>query len=513
MTAVNNKRIAKNTAFLYLRMLIVMTISIYTVRVVLENLGIIDYGIFNVVGGLSGSLIFFHTALTNATQRFLNYELGTNNIIRLGQIFNISLEIYSLIGIIILFAGSIIGFWFISYKLVIPPDKITAAYLVFAFTLISLVFSFISAVYESVLIARENMKIYAYLGLFDAIAKLIVAYFIIIISSNKLIAYSVLLALCTIIPKLIMMHYCKRNYSETKLKFYWDKTLFKEIFGFSGWNFYGTAAWMINQQGINILLNMFFGPTVNAARGVAYQVTGVVTNFATNFFTAVRPQIVKTYASNELGSFLKLIFLSSKFSCYLILLFLIPIYFRVDYLLDIWLKDVPEYTAIFIRWVLVYMLVENLNNPLWTAIQAVGNIRNTMIYGSTFFLLAFPISYIFLRIGYQPWIVYPVLILIRIGYLFIVFHIFQNYVPISGKKYLKDVVVPVLVVMIISYSAIYQINSLFPQTFFALILISIISLIVISGVILIFGISRQERYAFIIQLKNVIIKIKTKYLT
>ncbi|WP_304480254.1 MATE family efflux transporter [uncultured Duncaniella sp.] len=507
----NNKRLAKNTAFLYLRMLIVMLISIYTVRVVLENLGIVNYGVYNVVGGISSAFIFFQSALTNATQRFLNFELGTKNTTRLGQIFNLSLEIYIIIAFIILAIGILLGKWFIINRLSIPTELISAACIVLYLTLISLVFSFISAVYEAVLISHENMKIYAYIGLFDAVAKLLVAYLIVITPFNRLISYAFLLTCCTIIPKIITIIYCKKHYIETSLKPYWNKILFKEIFSFSGWNIYGTAVWMINQQGINILLNLFFGPVVNAARGISFQVTNVINNFVNNFFTAVRPQIIKTYAAKEYSEFINLIFVSSRFSVYLIWLFFLPIFFRIDYILSIWLKAVPDYSAIFIRWVLIYMLIDSLNNPLWSAIQAVGKLKKTILYGSSFFLLVFPLSYIFLKIGFKPWIVYPILIAVRIIYLVVVFKILNTYILIDCKEYLRSVIFRLISVCVVSFITLLFINRMFNESFLSLCLVSAISVVINSAAILLIGLKDNERKIVIDKLKNVINKIKAKH--
>lgn len=504
----DNKRVAKNTLFLYIRMLLIMGISIFTVRIILENLGVIDYGIYNVIGGLSASFIFFQSALTNATQRFLNFNIGNNNTKELGHIFNISLEVYAFIAILVLIVGVSFGTVFVSNKLSIPIAKHQAAIVVLYTTVFTFACSFVASVYEAVLISHENMKIYAYIGLFDAVSKIIVAYLIVIIPSNKLIIYAIFLAISSLIPKIVMMFYCRSHYNETKVEPYWNKDLFKSIFSFSGWNIYGTGVWMINQQGIAILLNIYFGPVVNAAQGIASQVTSIVNNFVTNFFTAVRPQIVKTYAAGEYNAFRNLIAFSSRFSSYLVWIFFLPIYLRIDYILSLWLKDVPEYTSIFIKWVLLFMLVDVLNGPLWSAIQAVGKLRKTILYGSSFFLLAFPISYLFLRLNFQAWIVYPILIVVRVIYLIIVFRILNNYISISGNIYFKTVIRPLSTVILITYGIMYPINHLFPENFISLVLISVISLVISMSTMLIFGLNKEEKNIIISKVKYVIIKNK-----
>lgn len=510
MSHIDNKRIAKNTAFLYARMLIVMAISIFTVRIVLENLGIVDYGIYNVVGGLSSCFIFFHTALTNATQRFLNFELGKNNFVRLSRIFNISLELYAVIAIAVIIVGCIGGTWFVLNKLSIPPGKETAACITLYATLAGISFIFISAVYEAVLISRENMKVYAYTGLFDAFAKLAVAYAIAVIPFDKLISYSILFTVFSIAPKAFMIYYCRKHYGESEIKPYWDKNLFKEIFSFSGWNFYGTAVWMVNQQGINIILNIFCGPVINAARGIAYQVTNVVTNFCTNFFTAVKPQIIKSYAVGDFTGLYNLILRSSRYSVYLIWIFFLPIYLRIDYVLHLWLTEVPDYTSLFVKWVLVYMVFETLNNPVWTAIQAVGKIKTTMVYSSTVFLLAFPLSYLCLRQGLAPWTVYPSLIVMRIAANAISLYMLRQYTGISLRQYARSVILPVILVTFVTMVIMYPIDSLFAQNFISLLIVSLLSLMVNAMIIGSVGIPRHELTVILSQISNVVKKITGK---
>lgn len=304
-----------------------------------------------------------------------------------------------------------------------------------------------------------------------------------------------------------MFYFCRKKYEETKIQYFWDKKLFKELFAFSGWNIYGTGVWMFNQQGVNILLNLFFGPAVNAARGIAFQVTSVVGNFSANFFTAVKPQIIKTYASEDYNSFTNLIYFSSKFSVFLVWLICLPIFLRIKYVLSIWLHEVPEYTSDFICWVLLFLLVDTLNNPLWSAIQAVGKLKKTILYGSTFFLLAFPLSYIFLKLGFDAWIVYPVLLITRTGYLVIVFRILQQYIDIKSVRYIKEVILPITLVIISSALMMFPINACFKENFISLVAVCTISLLVSSLCIYIFGITKSQRQVVINRIKYYASKI------
>lgn len=493
MPSINNKRIAKNTIFLYLRMLFVMGVTLYTSRVVLQALGVVDYGIYNVVGGLSSTFVFFSSALSNATQRFLNYEHGKGRTDKLNNIFNLSLLVYCSIAVVIILIGVLFGTWFVDNKLIIPDSSLPAARVVLYMTLLSLLFSFVGSVYESVLISRENMKIYAYIGIIDAVGRLICAYLITIIPNNKLSIYAILLAIVHVLPKLLLIIYCVSQYSETKIKYYWDKKLFKEMFTFAGWNIYGTGVWMANQQGINIILNIFFGPIVNAARGIATQVTTAVTNVGVNFFTAVRPQLIKSYASEDINSFINLIYKSSKYSVFLLLYICLPFFLKTEYILSLWLKDVPDYTVIFTKWVLVFVLIDSLNNPLWCAIQAIGDLKKTILFGSSFYLLAFPVSYLSLRYGAPSWIVYPILIFFRIIYLIIVFKILRLYIPISSTIYAKKVLFPTINVIIISYIISYLLSLFEPTSIIYLCILLTTTTAVISIFIFILGFSSDER--------------------
>ena len=293
-TAANNRRIAKNTVFLYFRMLITMLVALYTSRVILDSLGIVDFGIYNVVGGMVTMFAFFSSSLSNATQRFLNFKLGENDSEGTNRVFNLSLLIYFIISIVVLIAAEIIGLWLLYNKLVIPPERMDAAFWVMQATIVSLFVTLNGIVFNSMLIAKENMKIYAYIGIIEACAKLAIAFAIAYTPFDKLKIYSVLLLAVTVCIQSFYAIVCYRKYAESRFKPYWDRTLFTEMFKFAGWNGFSTLIWAINDQGSTILLNIFFGPAVNAAKGVANQVNGAVSQFTNNFFTAVRPQIVKS---------------------------------------------------------------------------------------------------------------------------------------------------------------------------------------------------------------------------
>lgn len=503
----NNKRIAKNTIFLYIRMLVVMCVTLFTSRVILQALGVVDFGIYNVVGGLSSSFIFFSSALTNSTQRYLNIALGRNNIVEVKNIFNLSLLIYTTIALLVTVIGALLGTWVITKKLIIPQDRIFDTYIVFYTTLFSFAITFISSVYESILIAHENMKIYAYLGVFDAVAKLGIAYCIYLTASHKLILYAFLMVGIQLTQKFILAIYCMRHYPECKYHFYWNKLLFKDMFAFTGWNIYGSGVWMINEQGINILLNMYFGPIVNAARGISVSVNNAVNNFSVNFFTAVRPQIVKNYAAGDYDYLKKLVFASSRYSIYLLWILCFPILLNTEYILSLWLGKVPEYAVLFVRWILIYSLFNSLNNPLWSVVLATGKLKKVVLIGSNIFLLAFPISLVFLKNGFSPDIVYPILIITRTLFLLVSLIIVGRLVNISITEYCYNVIRPTSIAIIPLALVGFELTKYVGQNFMSFVVFAIWGITLSLLSIFIFGTSRSERNMIKGKIKSIISKI------
>lgn len=488
----NNSRIAKNTIFLYIRMFLIMVVTLYTSRVLLNILGIEDYGIYNVVGGMVGMFAFFASSLSNVTQRFFNFELGKGNIEKVRDVFNISVLIYLLISLITLVLLEIIGLWLIYHKLVIPVNRLNAALWVFHTTAISLFFTLNGIVYNSILIARENMKIYAYIGLAEALSRLAIAVILSCLGCDKLKLYAILLLLVTICIQFCFFLSCKK-YPECKYHFYWKKEMFLDMFKFASWNTFGTAVWAINEQGTNVLLNIFFGPVVNASKGISSQVNSAINNFGINFFTAVRPQIVKSYANKNMTYFLKLVFNSSRYSFFLLLLISLPLLFRTDYILFLWLGRVPEFASSFVLWIVIYSLVNVLTNPLWSAIQAIGRLKKYCLLGSVVYLTAFPISYILLMQGYNPVVVFKVLVVVRLIYLFVIIKIVTGYVSFSLREYISAVFIPILRVTIPIIVLSGGINSFFSQNFLSLIIVSLIFFI--SGFLIIYfgGMTSGER--------------------
>lgn len=498
----NSNRIAKNTVFLYIRMLFLMVVSLYTSRVILANLGITDFGIYNVIGGLATMFVFFRSSLANVTQRYLSIELGKEDIKAARNIFCVHQSVYIVISLAVLVLGEVLGTWFIYNKLNIPPNRLNAAFWVFQFTLVSLCTTIISVVYEAVLIAREEMSIYAYVGVIEGCLKLVIAFAIAIIPYDKLITYSFLLVLVAIGIRVFYSFFCSRKYVESVYNWQWNKDQIKECSSMIGWNTIGTLVYTINEQGLNILLNLFFGPIVNAARGIAGQVSQTVNNFGANFYTSVRPQLVKSYASSDFNYLFKLFFSTSKLSVYLLWIIALPLCLSIDMVLRLWLKVVPEYTNIFTVLILVYSVINVLNTPIWALALAIGRLKKYILYGSAVFLMTFPIAYLFLKWGYPPQSVFVVGIIVRCLYIYTVLIVVKQEISISIRRYFMDVICPISYVILISGGFCIWANSFFDNSIIQRFSLSVLSFISVGTVIFTVGLKRDERVKILSMVRN-----------
>ncbi len=488
-----SKRIAKNTVFLYIRMLFLMAVTLFTSRVVLDKLGIEDYGIYNVVGGLASMFVFFQSSLANATQRFLNVELGKSNLHEANNVFCQHLVLYAIMAATVIAVGETVGLWFVGNKLNIPPDRLVATIWVYQFTLLSLCVTLIGIVFNSEIIAHEDMGVYSYVGIFEGFARLGVAYAISVSPFDRLIVYGFLMLVVSVVVQIFYFVYCRRKYIECKVYFIWNKHLLKETSSIVGWNTVGTAVYAVNDAGVNILLNMFFGPVVNAARGVSYQINSAVNNFTTNFFVSVRPQIVKSYAAGDKEYLLKLFYKSSKYSFFLLWTLCLPIGFSIDRILNLWLKEVPEYTSIFTLWIFAYSLINVLNNPIWSVALAVGKLKKYISIGSGVFLLVFPLSYIALKNGCSPVSVYIILFVVRFCYLIVVLKIIKPYINYSAIEYIRQVVFPILVVVIVSFVMNFIIRNQIPDTLLLMFVFIAFSMLITGATIWLLGMTINER--------------------
>lgn len=492
-TAANSKRVASNTLFLYIRMLIMMCVTLYTSRVVLDALGVVDYGIYNVVGGLTASFAFFASSLSNATQRFLNIEIGKNDSVGVARIYSASIIIYSVAIIIVLLATEGVGYWILNHSLVIPANRMEAANWVLHTTALGLALTLIGSIYDSILIAYENMKIYAYLSIFETLLRLVVAFVILHVSFDKLKLYATLYLASVLIVRLMTILYCKYRYHDCQFRRIRRYGLIKSILGFIGWNGLGTAVWMINEQGVNVLLNIFFGPIVNAARGVATQVGAAVNNFSNSFFTAIRPQIIKSYNTGEFDYFYKLIYSGSKYAFFLIWVICLPLILRSSDVLQLWLKEVPEYASSIVQWVIIFYCINVLTNPLWSAVQAVGKLRNYVLIGSIIFLAAFPISYILLKQGASPIAVFQTIAITRVVYLAVSVLIVKQLMSFSLERYIREAIWPIVKIIILSGTIAYVLDLCIPNSTLGLMVMTSLSIVATLIVIYVVGSTKSER--------------------
>lgn len=405
----NNKRIAKNTLLLYVRMFFMMAISLFTSRVVLNTLGVTDYGINNVVGGLVSMLSLLSGSLSGAISRFITFELGERHFDRLKAVFATSMNIQIIMAIVIIVVAEFVGLWFLNYKMNIPAERMDAANWVLHCSILAFAVNLISIPYNASIIAHEQMSVFAYVSIVEAILKLAIVYLIYISPFDKLITYTVLFLCVAIIIRIIYGFYCSRHFEECKYDIIVKKDLFKEMASFAGWHLLGHTAYMFNTQGVNMLINIFFNVTINAARGIAVQVESAVNQFVINFMTALNPQIIKSYAAGDKDDMVKLVCLGSRFSFFIMLIFVIPFELESEMILRLWLGIVPEGANTFLRLVLLSSMFKVIGNPLYEALMANGKIKRYQVMVSTYTFLVFPLSWIAYEVGlpaYTTYIIY-----------------------------------------------------------------------------------------------------------
>lgn len=490
-----NKRIAKNTMLLYLRLIIVMGVSLFTVRIVLKTLGVVDYGIQNVVAGIVTMFSFVTMTLSTGTVRFFSFQLGDKNMDKLNKLFNLSFLYFCIIIVIVFIVSETVGVWFLENKLTIPPERLNAAYWVFQFSILTFAVNLIDVPFKSLIISYERMNVYAYISIIEVILKLLVVYMLMTISFDKLIVYSALLSLSSIVITLSYVFYCKRYLDGCKFRLYWNAEMFRELFSFCGWNLIGALSNVLRSQGINILLNMFFNPIVNAARAVAFQINTAVNNFVLNFYTSFRPQITKLYASDNLKEMIRLVLLSSKVSFYLILFLAVPIILEANVILSIWLTNVPEYTALFTRLVVMNAVIESLSYPLSAAVMSTGKNKWYQITTGGLLLLNLPVAYVFLQLDYPPQITMEISIVITAFSILSRLLFVKHYLSVSLKKYISEVMKYIVMVSITSIVLPLCLHYYLDYGFIRLVLVSMVSTLSIALSIYFVGVSKGERQA------------------
>lgn len=504
-SASDNKRIAKNTIMLYFRMLLTLVVGLYTARVVLNTLGASDYGLYSVVGGIITLFTFVNGTLATGTQRFLTFSLGQGNFKKLTSVFSTASYLHLFLAIIILVLSEIVGLWLLYYKMQIPEGRMDAAFWVFQFSVWASMVAIIQVPFMSSIIAHEKMGIYAWVSIYDAIMKLLIVYLLQIVNADKLILYAFLLLLVHISTSLIYIFYCTFNYKECRLFRNFDKSTFKEIASFSGWNIFGVSAVTLQGQGVNLLLNMFFGTIVNAARGIAFQVNGIIIQFVNNFQTAVNPQIVKLYASGQKDKMINLVIENSKIASYLLLLIAIPLFIEIEFVLSIWLGDYPEYTPVFLRIIIVQSLVQTISRPVVMAVHAVGKMKEVNLTSGLALLLILPVTYILLKLGVDPVTVFIVNVIPWFLETFFELYYENKFIgfPILGfYKRVYGVVFPLAIMM---FSIPYVAHVFLPYSgWIRFLMVCIISFLSSGFTIFYLGISAQMRETVIIKVGSII---------
>jgi len=487
-------------------MIIVMGVSLFTVRIVLNALGITDYGIYNVVGGITALFVFLSNTMAHASQRFFAFELGRKDDQALKAIFNTNMTIYALISLIVLILTETIGLWFLNTKMIIPPERIVAANWIYQFSILSFLASMFSTPYKAVILAREKMSIFAYISIIEVLAKLLVAYLMIVVIYDKLKFYAILHFFVIGGISLSYILFCTKRYAECRFAFSWDKQNLAKILSYTGWSFYGHAAMSLRGQGINIILNLFFGPIVNAARGVAFQVDAAISNFYTSFFTAVKPQIIKLYAQGNNKEMLNLIYRSSRFCYFLVLIVAVPVLLETPYILKLWLVDIPDYTILFTRIIIATTMIDSITLSLSASADATGNIRNYQLIIGSILLMNVPLCWLVLKLGFPPQSAMYVVLGISIVILFIKTFFARKMVNLSIKAFFNKVIFTIMIVTLVSFLAPIIIVSFINSGFFRL-CITIATTLSWSAIsIFLIGLSKNEKSFFISVIKK---KIKS----
>ena len=493
-TSDNNKRIAKNVSFLYIRMIFLLIVGLYTSRVVLNAIGVVDYGIYNVVGGVVAMFSFINGSMGTATTRFLTFELGKHaSYERMRLVFSTALLIHLGICCLILILGETIGLWYVYNVLVVPSERFEATLFVYQFSLVTTLIGIISVPYNASLVAHEKMGAFAYISIVQAIGTLFVAFLIDYAPFDRLIFYAMLMLVLSVSIRCLYLWYCKKHFSECHFIWLWDVFLIKRIFSFAGWNFIGASSGILRDHGVNILLNVFCGPVVNAARGVAMQVSGAVTSFANNFMMALNPQITKSYAVGNLECTMDLVLQGARYSFYLLLLLSLPVLMETHTILKLWLKIVPDYTVSFVRLILLYAIFESISNTMITLMLATGKIRNYQLLVGGLQLMNFPISYLLLKIGYAPETTVLVAIGIAFCCMFLRAYMLRIMIGFDIRRFLHVVVLNVLLGSCLCLIIPYCTTFLFEEDIIRLVISVPICMISTTCVIFFIGCSEQER--------------------
>ena len=505
----NNKRIAKNTLLLYVRMLFAMLVSLYTSRVILQTLGVEDYGVYNVVGGVITMFTFLNSAMSSATSRYITFEIGKGNMEQLKKVFSTALQIHAIIALLIVILGETVGLWFLMNELVIPDGRMDAAMWVYQCSIISCVVTIMSVPYNADIIAHEKMSAFAYISVLEIILKLAIVYLLVVLPFDKLKVYAVLVLMVGLLIRYIYTRYCHKHFEESHYIHRIDKSLLKGMSSFAGWSFWGNLAAILYSQGLNMMLNIFFGPVVNAARGIAIQIQSVVQQFVYNFQMALNPQITKTYASGELDRMHSLMFRSARFSFMLLFFLSLPIMLETNYILTLWLGIVPENTVIFARIIIAISLIYTIANPCVIANQATGKVKVYQAVVGGLLLLILPISYIVLKMGAPAYSVFIVHFCVESVAQFARMYMLRNMIDLPLWSYVKNIYLPIMGVVLLSVVLPMLVYNNMQEGIIRLLTVGMTCVISVAITSLFVGMTRNER-TFLIDKSLKLFKMRTR---
>ena len=498
----SNRRIAKNTLLLYIRTLFVMIVSLFTSRIMLDSLGVENYGIYIVVGGVVAMFSSISGALSLSISRFLTFELGKGDMDKLKRIFSTSVNIQFLLSVIIVILCETIGLWFLNHRMNIPAERISAANWVLQLSLIAFVINIVSIPYNAAIIAHEKMSVFAYFSILEVVLKLAIVYLLYVSPWDKLITYSLLFVFVSSIIRIVYGIYCHHHFEETHYQNIYDQRLIKDMIGFAGWNFFASTAYVFNTQGINIITNLFFGVGVNAARGITMQVEGAIMKFIGDFTTAINPQIIKSYASGDKLSLFSLICRGARYSYLLSLLISLPVFMEIDYILSIWLIEVPDHTSAFIRLSILAVIMDRLGNTGYVACQATGNIRRYTCIITGWACMVFPLTYIAFKLGAPAEASY---VIFAVMYAFVAVRrlwLMRDLLGFPPRIFITDVLVRVFEVTVAAVILPLTIVYAFDTSFFRLVVSVIVCILSVGVFSLLFGVTSDERLKLLSTVKS-----------
>ncbi len=506
----SNNRIAKNTLFLYIRMGLVMLVGLYTSRVVLQQLGVVDYGIYGVVGGVVALFTMLSGSMAASTQRFLTVDLGRGDLSRMNVSFNTAIQIHLIVALLFVAIIEPAGLWFMKHEMQIPPERMHAAVIVFQCSIVSTIVVFLTVPYTAMLIAHERMNVYAGISIIDVLLKLVIAFALMLDSPDKLVLYAVLMAVAPVLSLVIYFLYCRRKFDHARMRRVFDRGLFGEMMRFAGWSLWGNTSVVLATQGLNILLNVFFGPVVNAARGVAVQVQTMLTQFSTNFQTAVNPQITKNCASQEYAKMYALVIRSSKITLYLLLVMAVPLIVEMPFVLDVWLGKYPAYSVPFASLILITSIVDAVSRPVIVAVNAKGEIKRYQIIVGGVLLLTLPVSYVVLKLGGNPTSVFVVNLCVMLAAAGVRLVLARPLIGLPVGEYLREIGMKGILVSVIAFALAFGLRTVLPTgTLWSLTVIAV-TVITTATISFFWGLNRLEREFVLSMAQKVFSKLRHK---